>query len=115
MKNITSVFILLFMVSALTLPVFPQSMEEDCCCGDGCQCDFTAPVACEMEVTECEALLILPIPSAPLNKVNIDQPGFEDLQVTPTGVIAVYQNLDYSEVQDCTSDPPPTFTLPLLI
>lgn len=115
MKNITNLFVLVFMVSALAVPLFPFAAAEDCCCGDACFCETSSSMSCEMEITASKHLPILPIPAAPLNHVNLEQPRSAILLADQDMNESQYDNIHFSDNLINTSDPPPSYTSPLLI
>lgn len=103
------------MITALAVPLFPLETEEDCCCGDACLCDSGGQMSCEMEITTCEQIPLLPIPAAPLNKVVVEKLDTQNREPVIHAELVEDQDSYLVQVFATPNDPPPGYHLPLLI
>jgi len=115
MKNISTVFVLLFMITAFAVPLFPLGAEEDCCCGDACMCETNEQMSCSTEITACDLIPVMPIPAAPLNKVVVEQLQSSDRQAGTDPEFLEDQINPLVQLLTHSSGPPLLHHLPLLI
>jgi len=115
MKQTTTMFSLLFMLTSMAVPLFPAGETTECCCMEACTCTELQGMSCNMDLRESETLPVLPIPAAPLNKVEVNSPATTLEQATVEYLVPAAGNSYQQDPVQENADPPSSFPRPLLI